>query len=68
MRDLSICHVKPTQSTAMEQKHLNLLSMSPTLANLWLLLHVVLCMIANLARHEQCTCVRIVHSFQNILE
>ena len=37
-RFLTICHVKLTQSTALEQKRFDLRSLSPTLRNLWLLL------------------------------
>ena len=37
MRVLIICHVKLMQSTALEQKHLELQSLSPTLPNPWLL-------------------------------
>ena len=37
-RVLTICHVKLMQSTALEQKRFDLLSLSPTLHNLWLLL------------------------------
>jgi len=35
---LIICHVKLTQSTALEQKRFDLRSFSPTLPNFWLLL------------------------------
>ena len=34
---LTICHVKLMQSTALEQKRFDLLSLLPTLHNLWLL-------------------------------
>ena len=37
-RVLTICHVKLSQSTALEQKRLDFRSLSPTLPNLWLLL------------------------------
>ena len=37
-RVLTICHVKLTQSTTMEQKRFDLWSLSPALRNLWLLL------------------------------
>ena len=37
-RVLTICHVKLTQSTALEQKRFDLRSLSPALRNLWLLL------------------------------
>ena len=33
---LTVCHVKLTQSTIMEQEHFDLSSLSPTLHNLWL--------------------------------
>ena len=35
---MTICHVKRTQSTALEQKRFDLRSLSPALFNLWLLL------------------------------
>ena len=35
---LTICHVKLTQSTELEQKRFDLRSLSPTLRNLWLCL------------------------------
>ena len=35
---LTTCHVKLTQSTALEQKRFDVLSLSPALDNLWLLL------------------------------
>ena len=37
-RVLTICHMKLTQSTVLEQKRLNLWSLSPPLPILWLLL------------------------------
>ena len=37
-RVLTICYVKLTQSTVLEQKRLDLRSLSPALPNLWLLL------------------------------
>ena len=37
-RVLTICHLKLTQITALEQKRLDLRSLSPVLRNLWLLL------------------------------
>ena len=37
-RVLTICHVKHTQSIAMEQKRSDFQSLSPALPNLWLLL------------------------------
>ena len=38
---LTICYVKPTQRTALEQKRFDLRSLSPALRNLWLLLVVL---------------------------
>ena len=40
-RVLTICHVKLTQSTALEQKRFDLRSLSPALRNLWLLLLLI---------------------------
>ena len=37
-RDLTICHVKLMQSTALEEKRFDLRSLSPALRNPWLLL------------------------------
>ena len=37
MHVLTICHVKLTQSTALEQERFELWLLSPTLHNLWLL-------------------------------
>ena len=37
-----ISHVKLTQSTALEQKHFDLRSLSPALRNLWLLLVIII--------------------------
>ena len=42
-RVLTICHVKPMQSTAMQQKRFDIRSLSPTLRNLWLLLVSITC-------------------------
>ena len=41
MHFLTICHVELTQSTALEQKHFDLRSLSPALCNLWLLLVII---------------------------
>ena len=40
-RVLTICHVKLTQSTSLEQKRFDLRSLSPALRNLWLLLVLI---------------------------
>ena len=41
-RFLTICHVKRSQRTALEQKRFDLRSLSPALRNLWLLLVITL--------------------------
>ena len=41
-RVLTICHVKRTQSTALEQKRFDLRLLSPALRNLWLFIVLVL--------------------------
>ena len=41
-RVFTICHVKHTQSTALEQKRFDLRSLSPALRSLWLLLLITL--------------------------